>query len=73
MYDFLITHSYGNIRNLKKIVAIPRPSVYENSAKKCFIELVAPYVDNYCEDILGNVIVKKYGKTQISPSIPMFV
>lgn len=48
---------------LKTIVAIPRPSGYENSAKKCFIELVSPYVDNCCEDILGNVIVRKYGKT----------
>lgn len=47
----------------RKITAIPRPSGYEIEAKKTFIELVSPFVDNCTEDIHGNVIATKYGKT----------
>lgn len=48
---------------LKRLVAIPRPSGYENEAKKCFIEMVTPFVDNCYEDIHGNVIAKRSGKS----------
>lgn len=48
---------------LDKFISIPRPSGYETEAKKCFIKLVSPFIDDCCEDIHGNVIAKKYGKT----------
>lgn len=48
---------------LDNFISIPRPSGYETEAKKCFIKLVSSFVDNCCEDVHGNVIAKKYGKT----------
>ncbi len=49
---------------LKTFVSIPSPSGYENEAKTCFIKLVTPYVDDCFEDVHGNVIAKRNGKTE---------
>ncbi len=49
--------------NLLMLCSIPSPSGYEHKAKECFKQIVSSYVDDCYEDVHGNVIAKRYGKS----------
>lgn len=57
----------------KSLVAVPSPSGFEMSIKSTIKDMVASYVDQIVEDVHGNLICYKYGKSPESNKTLMLV